>query len=326
MIDKYGRKINYLRISVTDRCNFRCRYCMPEEGVRALKHEDILSFEEILQFVKAVAPLGIERVRVTGGEPLVRKGIVEFINALSKINGIKDISMTTNGSLFKEMSKELKKAGLKRVNFSLDTLKAEKFSYITRRGKLGDVLEGIKEALNLGFNPVKINTVVAKGFNDDEIDDFAKLTIEYPLVIRFIELMPLGEGGWAKGRFISAQEIKSKIKSDLIKVENIEGSGPAEYFKLKNAKGFIGFITPISRHFCEKCNRIRLTADGKLKPCLASSKELDVKEVLRNNADMEQIQKAFGEALSIKPYSHNMKYDESTDYEETKRRMWQIGG
>lgn len=326
MIDKCGRKINYLRISVTDRCNFRCRYCMPVEGVKALRHEEIMSFEEILRFVEAVAPLGIEKVRVTGGEPLVRKGMVEFISALSSIEGISDISMTTNGSLFKEVSHDLKKAGLKRVNFSLDTLNPEKFSYITRWGKLKDVWEGIEEALRLGFNPVKINTVVARGFNDDEVEDFAKLTVEYPVVIRFIELMPLGDGGWTKGRFISAQDIKARIKSELLKVNNIEGNGPAEYFQLKNAKGVIGFITPISRHFCESCNRVRLTADGKLKPCLASSAELDVKGLMRSGAGIAEIKEVYKEALSIKPYGHNMSYDKNDEGRNLKRKMWQIGG
>lgn len=216
MKDGFGREINYLRISITDRCNFRCKYCMPEKGVELKTHEDILSFEEIIQFVKAVAPLGITRVRVTGGEPLIRKGVIDFIKKLKSIKGIKDVSMTTNGSLLPDMAQYLKKAGLDRVNISLDSLKPNRFREITRCGELSKVLEGIGAALEVGLTPVKINCVVVKGFNDDEIMDFVNLTQEHPLYVRFIELMPLGEKDLGKDCFISAQNIKALINKKLV--------------------------------------------------------------------------------------------------------------
>lgn len=281
MKDAIGRDINYLRISVTDRCNFRCRYCMPEKGVESKSHDEILRFEEILDFVKAVTPLGISKVRITGGEPLVRKGIVNFISKLSNIPEIQDLSMTTNASLLAPMTGALKHAGLKRVNISLDSLKEEKFRWITRRGKLDDVFQGIDAAIREGLTPVKVNCVVTRGFNDDEINDFVNLTKEYPIYIRFIELMPLGGSGWSKGHFMVADEIKFLIKEELIPIEVSVGAGPARYFKVPGALGGVGFITPISRHFCDNCNRVRLTADGKLKPCLESDIEIDVKKALR---------------------------------------------
>jgi len=323
MKDAIGREINYLRISVTDRCNFRCRYCMPEKGVESKSHEEILSFEEILDFVKAVVPLGISKIRVTGGEPLVRKGIKGFIAKLNAIPGIQDLSMTTNASLLAPVAKSLKQAGLDRVNISLDSLKPERFHWITRRGKLEDVFQGIEAAIREGLTPVKVNCVVTKGFNDDEINDFVNLTKKYPIYIRFIELMPLGDTGWGKGHFISADEVKSLIKEELIPTEVSKGAGPARYFKVPGALGYIGFITPISSHFCDNCNRIRLTADGKLKPCLESDIEIDVKKALREKQGNQQIQRIFMEVLLRKPVCHHMRPEINSEH---RRRMWQIGG
>jgi len=323
MKDALGRDINYLRISVTDRCNFRCRYCMPEQGVESKSHGEILSFEEILDFVKAVVPLGISKIRVTGGEPLVRKGIEGFVARLSAIPGIRDLSMTTNASLLAPAARSLKQAGLDRVNISLDSLKPERFHWITRRGKLEDVFDGMEAAIREGLTPVKVNCVVVRGFNDDEINEFVNLTKKYPIYIRFIELMPLGDTGWGKGHFISADEIKSLIKEKLVPVEVSRGAGPARYFQIPGAPGYVGFITPISNHFCDDCNRVRLTADGKLKPCLESDIEIDVKKALREKRGEKEIQRIFLEALLKKPVCHHMRAEINSDH---KRRMWQIGG
>lgn len=323
MKDGFGRDIDYLRISITDRCNFRCRYCMPEQGVRPKAHEDILSFEEILQFVQAVVPLGIDKIRVTGGEPLVRKGVAGFISKLREINGVQDISMTTNAYLLPDMAWDLKNAGLDRVNISLDSLKPERFRKITRWGELSKVLSGIETALKAGLTPVKINCVVIKKFNDDEIMDFVNLTRQYPVFVRFIELMPLGENDWFKGRFISAEDIKASINGNLISTGIPAGAGPAVYCKVHGALGSIGFITPISQHFCPACNRLRLTADGKIKPCLESDVEIDVKSALREHKSEEKLKNLFKQALEQKPGKHHMT---SMQSEEHFRKMWQIGG
>ena len=322
MKDAIGRNIDYLRISVTDRCNFRCLYCMPEEGIETKAHCDILSLEEILEFVKAVVPLGISKIRVTGGEPLVRKGIVKFIHDINSIEGIQDIAMTTNGSLLSGMVGQLKEAGLDRVNISLDSLKPDKFEMVTRRGKLDDVFKGIKSALDANLVPMKINCVVVKGFNDDEIMDFVNLTFDQHLYVRFIELMPLGECGWGDGGFMAADEIKNKINRKLIPT-NTTGAGPAKYYKIPGAKGAVGFISAISNHFCASCNRIRLTADGKLKPCLESDIEIDIKNALRENKGKEELRRLFKEALAKKPTCHHMRPDIDTNH---RRKMWQIGG
>lgn len=323
MKDVCGREINYLRVSITDRCNFRCLYCMPEEGVAPKTHYDILSFEEITEFIKAVVPLGISKVRVTGGEPLVRIGVEDFIRGLSAIEGIEDISMTTNGVLLSKMAKDLKEAGLDRVNISLDTLKPERFTKITRCGQLSDALKGIKAAIDAELTPIKLNCVIVKNFNDDEIMDFVNLTRKYPMYIRFIELMPLGEKGWGKGHYLSTEEIKKTINEELIPMEVSAGAGPAKYYKVSDGLGGIGFITPISSHFCAKCNRIRLTADGKLKPCLESDVEIDVKSILREKKGKSEIQRKFIEAIKCKPEHHLMNPDDDSKHD---RLMWQIGG
>lgn len=322
MKDVIGRKINYLRVSVTDRCNFRCVYCMPEEGVKQKSHDDILRFEDIIQFIKQVAPLGITNIRITGGEPLVRKDIVDFVSQISRIKGIKDVSMTTNGSLLSNYAKPLKKAGLDRVNISLDSLDAKKFKNVTRRGDLTKVKQGIKSSLEVGLDPVKINCVLVRGFNDDEISDFVDLTIDNPLYVRFIELMPLGEDKISQDRFISAKEAKQLVRQKLVPYEKgIKGAGPAKYYKVPNSKGAVGFITPITSHFCAKCNRIRLTADGKLKPCLESNIEVDISEPLKKG-NYDEVLFKYRQALEKKPICHNMG-EGST---KRIRSMWQIGG
>ena len=301
LIDKYGRKIEYLRISVTDRCNFRCIYCGVRKNWKWLPHNEILTFEEIEKIVEIGVKLGIKRVRLTGGEPLLRKDIEILIKKLSKIPEIEDLSLTTNGFFLEFMAEKLKKAGLKRINISLDTLNPEKFIKITGVDGFSKVWQGIKKALKLGFDPVKINVVIIKGINDDEILDLAKLTLDMPLEIRFIEFMPIeGNGIWDKKNIFTIKEIKNILEKFKPLIRTISsGGGPARVWKWENAKGKIGFISPISDCFCEKCNRLRITPDGKLKPCLFSNHEIDLKPILRENRG--SLEKAFIEALKIKP-------------------------
>lgn len=324
MQDIFQRKIDYLRISITDRCNLRCRYCMPETGVPMKSHDEILSLEEIFQLVEIATLLGFTRFRLTGGEPLVRKGLVSLIKRISSLEGVEDISLTTNGVLLAAQAEELKKAGLNRVNISLDTLKEERFEYITRYNKFGQVLEGIDTAIKVGLNPVKINVVASKGFNDDEIVDFAHLTLEKPLHIRFIELMPIGESdATAKEQSIPTAEIKRIIgeQYELIPA-TLPGSGPAKYLQIPGAIGTIGFIGALSDHFCASCNRLRLTADGKLRPCLHKDLEYDLRGILRQGGSKDEIKAEFVKAIRNKPEEHTM----NDDAWGQERSMFQIGG
>ena len=317
LIDQFERSIDYLRISITDLCNFRCMYCMPEEGVDKLCHSEILSFEEILNIAKVATELGIRKIRVTGGEPLVRKGVVSLIRGLAELPGVEDLAMTTNAVCLAPMAKELKAAGLKRVNISLDTLDEERFRYITRGGELKDVLEGIQAAADCGMDQIKINTVLVGGFNVEEIPALANLTRQYPLELRFIELMPIGHTvPFGKEAYIS-NDIVLESLPDLEPVKRSQGV--AKLYRLPGAQGKIGLISPLSNHFCHDCNRIRLTADGHLKPCLHSKEEIPVrglqgealKEVLRN-------------AIYRKPARHGtLSYDIRS---EAGRNMNAIGG
>jgi len=326
MLDTYNRTINYLRISVTDRCNLRCRYCMPEEGIAKLGHGEILSLEDIIRLVKVGAAIGIRKIRLTGGEPLIRRHITQLISGIHEIPEIDDIAITTNGVLFAHMAEELKTAGLDRVNFSLDTMVAEKFNFITRRDHRAEVKKAIFKALELGMEPVKINTVAIKGFNDDELLDFAKLAYDYPLHIRFIEFMPIGDLlFWNKDRMISSEEIKARIeeKYELTPTKLSKGSGPAVYFKLAGGQGSIGFITPMSHKFCSACNRLRMTAEGKLRGCLYDKREIDLKSALENNSSDEELKKLFLQAIALKPAEHHMGEGWGKD---NLRKMSQIGG
>lgn len=322
LLDSFGRRINYLRISVTDRCNLRCIYCMPPEGVPQMPHSEILSYEEIRTVVQAAAELGINRIRLTGGEPLVRAELPNLIRMLSQIEGIEELSLTTNGTFLKKYALEFKQAGLSRVNVSLDTLKADKFRYITRLGALEDVLEGIEAAKGAGFEPVKINTVVMRGINDDEIRDFARMTYKEGCHVRFIELMPF------KGvvEFVPSIELRQHI-SLLGKLEpcvSITGNGPATYYRLAGAKGTIGFISPLTEpSFCSRCNRMRLTPDGKLRPCLLGEDEIDLKLPLRNNAPMDKLKRLILKAVASKPEHHHLMGD---NVRLVNRKMSQIGG
>lgn len=318
MKDSYGRDINYLRISVTDLCNLRCKYCMPEKGICKVSHEDVLSIEEIEKISKAFVSLGVDKIRLTGGEPLARKGIVNIVQKVAGLNGIQDLAMTTNGILLKKYAWELKSAGLKRVNISLDTLDEKKYSYITRGGKLKDVLDGIEAAKKVGLAPIKINTVLIGGFNEDEIEDFVRLTETEEIDVRFIELMPIGEAIELESEYyVSNQLVLDKVK-ELTKVDSEDLSSPAVYYKLPNGKGKVGIINPISCKFCEYCNRVRITAKGKLKLCLHSNEEIDLKASLRKGEDIEKI---IVESIKRKPESHHL---ESGEY--VLKKMYQIGG
>jgi cyclic pyranopterin phosphate synthase len=321
-VDTFGRSINYLRISVTDRCNLRCIYCMPPEGVPQISHSEVLSYEEIRTVVRAAAELGICKIRLTGGEPLVRAELSNLIRMLSQIEGIEELSLTTNGTFLKKYALEFKQAGLSRVNISLDTLKTNKFRHITRLGKLETVLEGIEAAKEAGFNPVKINNVVMRGINDDELLDFARMTYKDGWHVRFIELMPF------KGvaEFVPSIELRQHI-SLLGKLEScapVIGNGPATYYRLAGAKGTIGFISPLTEPvFCSRCNRMRLTPDGKLRPCLLGEDEIDLKSPLRNNAPMEELKHLILKAVASKPEHHPLIGD---NFRLVNRKMSQIGG
>ncbi|MDL1956896.1 MAG: GTP 3',8-cyclase MoaA [Candidatus Desulfofervidus auxilii] len=308
LYDPYGRHINYLRISVTDRCNLYCCYCLPRKNIKKLPHHEILRYEEIVHLVRIMAEMGIEKVRITGGEPLIRKNIIYLIKRLKKISNIKKICMTTNGTLLKEMATEIYQAGLRHINISLDTLNPKKYAYITKVNAFSHVWTGIMKALEIGFSPVKINIVLLRGINDDEILDFAKLTLNYPLHIRFIELMPLVYTYIDFNQaFISINEVK-KILEKLGNLERIPSSnldGPAQRFKLKGGIGEIGFIGALTQHFCNKCNRLRLTSDGKLRPCLFSNIEWDLKTPLRQGKDDNILKTIIKEAIIHKPKWHS---------------------
>ena len=326
MFDSYNRQIQYLRVSVTDRCNFRCAYCMPKQGIKMLDHEEILSYEEFLRIIKILSNHGVNKIRLTGGEPLVRKGIIQFIRDITALKSITDLSMTTNGSLLAAMAGQLKEAGLMRVNISLDTINPERFRKITRGGNLTQTLKGIEAALKVGLTPVKLNIVLTNIITKQDIGYFIDLVHRQPVSVRFIEYMPIGDSPVAAGP--SIEEIKTMIngfgRGILKSIIDICGNGPAKYYKLPLAIGTFGFITPISEHFCGVCNRIRLTADGKFKPCLLSNQEIDVKNALRNGATDDEIAKLFYQTITDKPQGHTLKKaDEPSRF---FRKMSQIGG
>ncbi len=321
--DSFQRPVNYLRISVTDRCNLRCTYCVPTAGVTWVPHQDILSYEEIAAVVRAAAEVGISKVRVSGGEPLVRLDLPKLIAMLAQVQGIDDISLTTNGVLLKKYAQELKEAGLHRVNISLDSLRRGTFKKITRRDKLSHVLEGIEEARRVGLEPVKINVVVMKGVNHQEMPDFALRSLD-GWHVRFIELMPFTNGGKLQPEFMPVQEMMENLRElgGLEPCGAPAGNGPARYYRLPGGKGTVGFITPVSEHFCFKCNRLRLSADGKLLPCLLSDKEIDVRPSLRAGAGESKIRDLVMEAVASKPEGHHMDAGEISQ----KRLMTQVGG
>jgi len=306
--DRFDRVIDYLRISVTDKCNMRCVYCMPEDGIAPARHTDILRYEEIIRIADIAARLGVRKIRLTGGEPLVRKNLTFLIASLRKIPGIEDLSLTTNGLLLAKMAPALADAGLDRVNISIDSLKSDRYRQITRIGDLDVVLRGVDAASKAGLRPVKINMVPVRGLNDDEVPDFARLTMNSDLHVRFIECMPTGSADfWTPEKYMTTDEIRKTIESiGPLSPVRLRRNGPSKYFRLKGAKGVIGFISALTHHFCGDCNRLRLTADGKFRPCLFSETEIDIRSVLRGGAGDNEIERMLRLAIEVKPKGHNL--------------------
>ena len=326
MIDSHNREINYLRVSVTDRCNLRCLYCMPKEGVSHLGHNDILRYEEILRVIRTASRIGIVKVRITGGEPLVRRGLIEFLSSLKTIP-LEDLSLTTNGTLLEVFADRLFDAGIRRINVSLDSLDPEKFARLTRGGNLHAVLRGIEKAEKAGLAPIKINAVAMRGFNEDEIVEIAKLTLEKPYQVRFIELMPTGKiESHLQERYLSSDVIMEKIGA-FRELEPVNGGsrtdGPARIYRMKDAAGEIGFISPVSHHFCGLCNRMRLTADGHLRSCLFADGEIDLKGPLRSGCSDVHLEELFRQAVRLKPMRHRLREGGARSME---KEMSKIGG
>lgn len=326
LIDKYNRNLTYLRVSVTDRCNLRCMYCMPpREHIPMLKHKDVLRYEEMLRIIRLGVKLGITKVRVTGGEPLVRKGIYDFLKELGNIKELIDISLTTNAVLLKENLTRIKDAGIRRLNISLDTLHPEKYEKITGKDCFERTWRGIMAAHEAGFSPIKLNTVVLNGVNDDELIDLAKLSLSYPFHIRFIEYMPIGADHLDDKRRLLAPDIFKRLSElgELKPVQNVKSDGPAERYRYKDAVGEIGIIRPLSHHFCHKCNRLRLTASGALRPCLLSDRQEDLIKAIRSGCLDDEIIRIFLKAVEFKPMEHHV---DDVDAEKVKERMASIGG
>jgi cyclic pyranopterin phosphate synthase len=355
--DSFGRTIDYLRVSVTDRCNFRCIYCMPEEGYPVSPKEELLTFEELARLIHIAADLGISKVRLTGGEPLIRRDLPELIHKVASHSNVKDLSCTTNAFLLKAKAKELKDAGLRRVNISLDTLNPERFARIARRGSLQHVLDGIEEAFAVGLEPVKLNCVLMKGINDDEVVDFARLTLDRPIHVRFIELMPIrwnldetepmdallaltgnrdlfrlritqDEGMLSdvqmRRMIVSTDVAREAIEKELGKMSpaEIPTNGPARTYRVNGASGTVGFISQISNDLCSRCNRLRLTADGQLRPCLMADGEVDLRTPLRMGATDAEISELFLKVVQAKPERHYLAEGQKV----TGRGMSQLGG
>jgi cyclic pyranopterin phosphate synthase len=323
LIDNLGRNIDYLRLSVTDLCNMRCSYCMPESGVAKLSHCDILSYEQLLTIAQHAVAMGIEKIRITGGEPLVRKGLVEFLGKLSRVHGLKQLVLTTNGLLLEKMALDLKRAGVQRLNVSLDSLRPEVFSRITRRGDLKQVQAGIAAAEKAGF-PLKINMVVMRGVNDSELVDFAALSLERSYSVRFIEYMPVIKDDNWQSLVLPGEEILSRLAKHYSFSPVVSGrsSGPAREFKIAGARGTIGVITPLSGHFCHDCNRIRVSASGKVRSCLFAKEEFDLKPVL-STGDSALIQGVLLSLIMSKPANHGMTQTSSS---HAPFAMSQVGG
>jgi len=325
LIDRYQRHIDYLRLSITDRCNLRCVYCMPEEGVPKLGHGEVLSYEEILRMAQLASRMGITKFRITGGEPLVRKDVLYLCENLSQMPGVKSLSLTTNGVLLSPLAKNLFAAGIRRINISLDTLKPERFLAITRKDFFREVWQGIETALHVGFRPIKLNVVVMQGVNDDEIEDMARLTYSYPFHVRFIEFMPFKSSAPYE-KFLSAEEIVNRLSqvAPLMPVESQNSNGPALHYSFPGAIGKIGIISPVSHHFCPTCNRLRVTADGQLRTCLFATEETDLRSLLRLGCSDETIISTIRAAIDRKPEKHSL---ESSVFRSCiSRSMSTIGG
>ncbi len=341
LVDQFSRTISYLRLSLTDRCNLRCMYCMPSDKQdspthvktgKFLAHQDLLSYEELLRVVRLTVSLGMNKIRLTGGEPLVRKGVVDFIQTLSEINGLDQIRLTTNGVLLGDYAEKLFDSGVHHINVSLDTLHPEKFKKITGKDKFSQVWRGLQLATEMGFK-IKLNVVAMKGINDDEFVDFGKLSLRYPFQVRFIEFMPVGEkDSWQKEQFIPADDIRKKIETlgTLTPFQNRHGAGPARMYHLdgeNESTGAVGFISPISHHFCDQCNRLRLTSEGRLRACLLKDTETDLKHLLRTGASDQDILDTIRQTILNKPQGHSLQ--DQQEVEEHARcggGMSRIGG
>ena len=326
-MDSFGRMVNNLRISVTDRCNFRCRYCMPEEGMQWLDKNELLSYEELARLTKVFAGLGVTKVRLTGGEPLMRKDLHVLVGYIAGISGLKDVALTTNGFFLAEQAANLAKAGLRRINVSLDSLDPVKFNLMTRRDYFSRVIEGLEEAERQGLGPIKINAVLIRGINDDEIPKFADLARTKPYVVRFIEFMPIGaDDGWTPDRVVTSREIIGRIEAHTrVRLSPVEyhGAQPADRFRFEDGEGEIGFISSVSEPFCGHCNRVRLTSDGKLRTCLFSLKETDLRASLRSGATDREIIDQIRTAVEKKEAGHLIN---QPDFVRPERTMSQIGG
>ena len=317
MLDQYGRKITYMRLSVTDRCNLRCRYCMPEDGICKKDHADMLTEDEMIRAVEAAASLGVTKLRITGGEPLVKKNIVSICRRAAAVEGIKEVCLTTNGVLLPQLARELREAGVKRLNLSLDTLDPEKYAYITRIGTLDDFRKGFHAALDAGFEKIKINAVLIGGFNDNEVVQLAELTKQHPVDVRFIEMMPMYDSGDFDGKaFVPNTKVLEKLP-DAAQIA--PDGGVAQLYRLPGAQGNIGLISPVNAHFCGTCNRIRLTADGKIKPCLHSADEYSLKGL-----DFDGMKELLEKAIWNKPAWHGDL--DAAHRSQAGRNMNQIGG
>ncbi len=325
--DTFNRTVNNLRISVTDRCNFRCTYCMPEEGMVWMDKSELLSYEEITRLARIFSELGVTKIRITGGEPLMRKDVHSLVSMLAGIDAIKDIAMTTNGYFLNEQAELLARAGLNRINVSLDSLDAVKFREITRRDYLHRVFNGLEKVDSHGIAPIKVNAVIIRDINDNEVSEFAILAREKPYIIRFIEFMPIGcDDGWNSERVVPSQEIRERIEHELrTKLVPVEYHGlqPSDRFIFEDGKGEIGFISSVSEPFCEHCNRVRITSDGKLRTCLFSHHETDLKKLIRNGEDDETIKAIITEAVWNKEEGHLINQPE---FKRPDRTMSQIGG
>jgi GTP 3',8-cyclase len=327
-IDPFGRAITYLRISLTDRCNLRCVYCMPQDGVRWQKREEQLSVEEIIRVVETAAQGGVRRIRLTGGEPLVHPHIVEIVRRIASIRQIEEISLTTNAMLLERLAGPLADAGLSRVNVSLDTLDPDRFKRITRGGDISRVWRGLAAAERARLLPIKLNTVIVRGLNDDELPSLAHLTLENDWHVRFIEVMPIGNTqGWGEGfpapedRYVSVQEMRVRLSPFCLEpVPGPPGNGPARTYRILGAPGTVGFISPLGEHFCENCNRLRLTSDGKLRSCLASQHEISLRDAVRSGRPLADY---FDQAILVKPHHHTMQ---AAIPAVSQRTMSQIGG
>lgn len=328
LLDPFGRQITYLRISLTDRCNLRCAYCMPAQGLRWIPKSELLTDDEIVQVAQTAASLGINKIRLTGGEPLVRPGAIQIIARIAAIPGIQDLSLTTNATLLEKTAQQLAQAGLKRVNISLDTLIPERFHRITRLGTFEQAWKGILAAEQAGLTPIKLNAVIVRGFNDSELPALARLSIDHPWHVRFIEVMPIGNmQDWGEGlpaprdRYVSVQEMHARLVNICLQpVDQSNGSGPARTFRIPGSLGTVGFISPLGEHFCQSCNRLRLTVDGKLRSCLVIPAETSLRDALRDGQSLEDL---FRCAVAEKPEHHNLR--EAT-LAASQRGMSQIGG